>query len=161
VILVFDSSSLIAMARIGRLDLLQELAGEIHIPAAVLEEVATPGDERAGGAEVRRSSWIRVEHVADRRVVEHLRARLGRGESESIVLARELSADFLVLDDAAARRVAEGEGARVIGLLGLLVHARERGMIAKLKPLLEELKATGFYIGDSLYHDLLHRVGEA
>jgi len=161
VILVFDSSSLIALARVGRLDLLHELAGEVHIPGAVFEEVAEHADERPGSAEVRSAPWIQVGRVLDRQAVEHLRGRLGRGEAESIVLARELEADFLVLDDAAARRVAEGEGARVIGLLGLLVHARERGMIAKLKPLLEELKATGFYIGDSLYHDLLHRVGEA
>jgi predicted nucleic acid-binding protein len=82
-------------------------------------------------------------------------------EAESIVLARQLSADFLVLDDAAARRAAKTEGARVIGLLGLLVHARERGTIAELKPLLSELKASGFYIGESLYQALLRRVGEA
>lgn len=56
---------------------------------------------------------------------------------------------------------ADGESVRVIGLLGLLVHAKDRGMIAALKPLLDELKTTGFYFGDSLYHELLRRVGEA
>jgi hypothetical protein len=58
-------------------------------------------------------------------------------------------------------RAARTEGARVIGLLGLLVHARERGTIAELKPLLSELKASGFYIGESLNQALLRRVGEA
>jgi predicted nucleic acid-binding protein len=53
---------------------------------------------------VRRASWIRVGHVVDRDAVERLRGQLGRGEAESIVLARELSADYLILDDAAARR---------------------------------------------------------
>lgn len=159
-ILVLDSSSLIALSRIGRLDLIHELAGEVHIPAAVSEEVGEHSDQRVGRAEVRRAPWIRVGRVTDEKAVELLRGRLGRGEAESIVLARELQADFVVLDDAAARRAAIEERLPVIGLLGLLVHAKERGTIAALKPLLEELKATGFYVGDSLYQDLLRRVGE-
>jgi predicted nucleic acid-binding protein len=160
VILVFDSSSLIALGRIGRLSLVHELGGDVHVREAAFEEVAEPASERPGSAEVRSAPGIHVHRVLDREAVDRLRGRLGRGEAESIVLARQLSADFLVLDDAAARRAARTEGARVIGLLGLLVHAHERGTIAELKPLLAELKASGFYIGESLYQALLRRVGE-
>lgn len=99
--------------------------------------------------------------MEDRDEVERLCVRLGRGEAESIILARELGADFVVLDDATARRVAQSAGARVSGLLGLLILAKERGLIAELKPLLDELKTSGFYIGDSLYQELLHQLGES
>jgi predicted nucleic acid-binding protein len=161
VILVFDSSSLIALARVGRLDLIRGFAEEVHVPTAVFDEVAAQGEGRVGSSELRLASWIRVGRAADQRAVEHLRGRLGRGEAESIVLARELSADFVVLDDATARRAAEREGVHVVGLLGLLVHAKERGMIPALKPLLDELRDAGFHVADSLYRGLLRRVGEA
>lgn len=160
-ILVVDSSSLIALARIGRLGLISDVAREIHIPASVFEEVAALSDERVGGPELRRAPWLRVERVVDGNAVERLCRRLGRGEAESIVLARELSADYVVLDDAAARRAAAEEGVAVIGLLGLLLHAKDRGVIAAVKPLLDELKAAGFHLGDSLYYELLRQVGEA
>ena len=137
-ILVLDASALIALARIGRLDLLRHLAGSAHIPQAVYEEVVTRGAGRPGCTEVAQANWIRRHEVRDRTRVERLCSRAGRGEAEAIVLAREVRADVLVLDDATARRMTEAEGQKAIGLLGLLLHGKERGLIPTLKPILHE-----------------------
>jgi predicted nucleic acid-binding protein len=110
VILALDSSSLIALARIERLDLLHALADEVHIPGAVFDEIAGPFEHRAGGVEARSAPWLRVDPVPNTPELELMRERLGRGEAESIALARHIASDFVVLDDAAARRIAEARG---------------------------------------------------
>lgn len=90
---VLDSSALITLARIGRLELLHQIADVIHVPAAVFEEVVQKGAGRPGSVEVAQAGWILRRDVRDVTSVERLCARVGRGEAEAIVLARELGAD--------------------------------------------------------------------
>ena len=159
-ILVLDSSSLISLARVGRLDTLRRIAGTVHIPEAVYEEVVQTGQERPGSVEVAQAHWIARHQVEDEAAVARLRARVGRGEAEAIVLARELKADVLILDDATARRVAEAEGRSVLGLLGLLLHGKANGSVESVGPILDEMIGAGFFIDDSLYRSILHLAGE-
>lgn len=159
-ILVLDASALITLARIGHLDLLRQTGDEICIPQAVYDEVAGSAPDRPGSREVTQATWLRRENVRDREAVIRLRRRLGRGEAEAIVLAGELGADAVVLDDGTARHAAEQEGRTVVGLLGLLLYHKERGIIGALKPLLDEMIAAGFFIDDALYHHILRQAGE-
>ena len=76
------------------------------------------------------------------------------------MLARELAVDGLILDDATARRAAETEGQKVLGLLGLVLTGKERGMVRALKPILDEMMAAGFFLDDRLYRSILHEAGE-
>jgi len=99
--------------------------------------------------------WVIQHQVQDHDAVGRLTARLGRGEAEAIVLAKELPADFVVLDDATARRIAETEGCHVLGLLGLVVHAKQQGFIPAVKPTLDRIVAAGFYLDDKLYRTIL------
>jgi predicted nucleic acid-binding protein len=160
VILVLDSSALITLARIGRLDLLRQIAGCVHIPEAVYEEVVQAGQGRHGSGEVAQAQWISRHQVQDEGAVVRLRARLGKGEAEAIVLARELQADVLILDDATARRVAEAEGRTVVGLLGLLLHAKLHGLVGAVRPIVDDMVAAGFFLDDSLYRSILDQAGE-
>ena len=157
---VVDSSTLITLARIGRLELSPRITGEVHVPSAVFEEVVTEAESRPGSAEVGGATWVRRGSIRDLTSVERLRARVGRGEAEAIVLAKELGADLLVVDDAPARRVAEAEGLRVVGLLGLLLHAKHRGLVVSIKPLLDEMVAAGFFLDEPRYRSILERAGE-
>lgn len=157
---VVDSSALITLARIGRLDLLHRITGAIQVPNAVFEEIVQKGAGRAGSAEVAQAQWILRRDVRDVASVERLRARVGRGEAEAIVLAKELGADVLVIDDAAARRLAEADGLRVVGLPGLLIDAKHQGFVREIKPLLDEMLAAGFFLDDSRYQSLLRQVDE-
>ncbi|OGB88231.1 MAG: hypothetical protein A3H39_03315 [candidate division NC10 bacterium RIFCSPLOWO2_02_FULL_66_22] len=157
-ILVLDSSALITLARIGRLDILRQIAGTVHIPEAVYEEVVRSGQERPGSVEVAQAQWISRHQVQDEAAVARLRPRVGRGEAEAIVLARELEADALILDDATARQVAEAEGGNVLGLRGVLLHGKAHGLVETVRPILDEMVTAGFFIDDSLYRSILRNV---
>lgn len=157
-ILVLDSSALITLARVGRLDLFRQIAGTAHIPEAVYEEVVQGGRDRPGSLEVSQAGWISRHQVHDRAAVTRLRAR--GGGAEAIVLARELQADALILDDGTARRVAEAEGQNALDLLGLLLHAKVQGLVDTVKPILDEMVAAGFFIDDSLYRLILRQAAE-
>jgi len=90
-----------------------------------------------------------------------LRAALGAGETESIGLALELVAAWLVLDDRPARRLAQGLGLSVIGTLGLLLAGKRRGLLATIKPCLDSLVQHGFHIAPHLYKKVLTDAGES
>jgi len=160
VILVLDASALISLARVGCLSLLRELAEKVYIPEAVYDEVVRSGYGRPGSLEVDQAGWISRRSVQDESVVDRLQPALGRGEAEAIVLAGELEADFVILDDATARRIAEVEGQKVLGLLGLLIRAKELGIVPALKPLLDQIVGAGFFIDATLYQSILRQAGE-
>ena len=89
-----------------------------------------------------------------------LSPRLGAGESEAIALAREIADCILLLDDLAARRAAQSLKIRVSGTVGLIVQAKQRGMITSIRPLLDELLAFDFRISPRLYALALKQADE-
>ena len=159
-IVVANAGPLIALARIGHLELLRLLYGEIHIPPGVRDEVVAAGQECPGAVEVSAANWIHVVKVHDTVAVQLLRDRLGVGESEAIVLAMELNADLLLMDEARGRRVAEGRGLNKTGTVGTLIMAKKRGLISAVRPLLDRLRATGFRMNDELYQTGCRLAGE-
>ncbi len=150
-IVVADAGPLIALAQIGYFNLLRSLYGELRIPSAVRDEVVTSGRGRPGGVEVSGAAWIHVVGVRDTTAVQLLRERLDAGESEAIVLAIELEADLLLIDEARGRRVAEARGLNKTGTVGTLIAAKKRGLISAVTPLLDELRAAGFRMSERLY----------
>ncbi len=159
-ILVLDASPLITLARIGSLDLLRQLADQIVIPDAVYAESVSRAPGRPGSLDLAQADWITCRTVENQALVQQLRTRIGLGESEAIVLTREIGADAVVLDDATARRLAEQEGCRVVGLLGLLVVAKQRGLLSAVRPLLDAMRNSGFFVGDELYATILRQADE-
>ncbi len=100
-ITVSNTSPLLSFAKIGRLDLLENLCRSIYIPRTVHDEITARRD-RPDAQAIVRAKWILVAQVRDRRAVRQLTGKdLDLGESEAIVLARELKADRLLLDDLA------------------------------------------------------------
>ena len=97
-ILVLDSSPLIALARIDRLPLLQRLAEQTIIPAGVYQEIVTAGKNRPGALSIQSTPWLIRQTPIDKSALTRLEQRLGRGETESIVLAKERSGSIVVLD---------------------------------------------------------------
>lgn len=158
--MVCDASTLIALSRIGRLDILEAIAGRITIPEAVYREVVVTGRGRPGSAEVGDAIWIEQRHVSDRSRVARYQAILGIGESEAIVLAKELHAELLILDDGNAREVARAKNLPVVGLLAFLLQAKAQGVIGQVRPLLDALRHHRFFIGDNLYDDMIRIAGE-
>ncbi len=159
-IVVSNTTPLIALAWIEQLELLPMLFGVIYIPQAVHRELHR-NPEKIGSAELIAASWLRVKAVQNTLAVEMLVDELDAGESEAIVLAHELMAGLLLMDERRGRRRAATAGLAIVGTLGILIEARKRGLIGPLRPLLDRLRELPFRMNETLYGDVLRQVGEA
>ena len=158
-----DSSVLIALASIGKLDLIPEVLseGNVIIPEAVHREVVEEGKGRQGAEEVRNADWISSREVSDRSQVKLLKAQLDVGEAQVIALADEINADLLLLDEKEAREIAREMGLRVLGTVGILIRAKKGSIIDSLRKELDNLRNdANFRIGQTLYEKALAEVSE-
>ena len=160
-IVVSDTSPIINLAVIGHIQLLQKLFQKILIPQSVYREVAIVGSGLPGSKEVDTLSWIECVEVNNWPLVKMLRKELDEGEAEAITLAVDNNADFVLLDERIGREVASRLGIQFVGVLGIIIHAKQNGHLDKVKPLIDELiiKA-GFWISPSLYNYVLIKAGE-
>jgi len=162
VIVISNTSPLINLAVIGKLDLLRQLYGTIVIPQAVHYEIAVIGAGQPGADQVERLDWIETVRVAGRAMVASLRLEVDEGEAEAIALASELEADLLLLDERRGRVVASRLGLKFVGLLGVLVEAKQRGFVSTIRPIMDDLiKNAGFWIRQELYDRVLQVADES
>lgn len=160
-IIVSDTSPIINLAMIGRLDLLPALFGKVVIPQKVFEEITINGAEMPGSEEVRGAEWVIVKTCVNTTLVIALRLQVDAGEAEAIVLAMELKTDLLLIDEKLGRQVAKGFDLPIIGLLGVLKLAKQHGLISEIKPVLDQLiQQAGFRIARELYLAVLQMEGE-
>lgn len=161
-IIVSNSSPLISLSSIGLFDLLPLIYGNIHIPDAVYEEVVIKGAGRAGAQSVASATWITRYTLADQQAAIKFRnkTKLQRGEAEAILLALEIGARNVILDDAPARKVAAAHNLIVIGVVGILLAAKKRQLITTVRKAMDDLRAAGAYIHPALYREVLRRAGE-
>jgi uncharacterized protein len=150
VIVVADTSPLIALGQVDQLSLLERLFGEVLVPPAVVREagLALP-------------DFIRERALSRPIPAAVLRASLDPGESEALSLALELGADRLILDERPARHVAQGLGLPIIGVLGILLASKQKGLIPTVRPILDALVKNRFRLTPDLYEWLLTEAGEA
>jgi len=161
VIVVSNASPVLNLAVVGHLGLLRQLYGRIIVPRAVYCEVVVAGMGQPGAAEVKAADWVESRQVANETVVASLRLEVDQGEAEAIALAIELRADLLLLDERRGRAIASRLGMRFVGLLGILVEAKRRGLVATVRPVLDNLIAkAGFWITPELYNRVLQAAGE-
>ncbi len=157
--IVADSGPIISFARAGRLDLLKQVTNELIIPDAVFQEIVVSGDDKPGAEEVKHDLWIKRATVQDRSLLENMPGKLSRGESEAILLAKELDA-YLLVDELEARKEASRLGISYFGSLRIIKEGKNRGIILKAKPVLDELIASSTYLDESLYQRFLREMGE-
>lgn len=160
-IVVADAGPLIALGRIGRLELLLALYGEVVVPGAVWNEIVVAGGERAGAAAVRDARWIEQVAVDEAdELFASLRTTLDAGESAAICLASRQNADLILLDERKGRAIAKRLGLRVKGTLGVLVSARRLGALEAVAPAIRALELSGIYIAPTLARAILEAVDE-
>ena len=153
---IANTTPLIALANIDRLELLRELYGTIIVPQAVIDEIIRePAKQR-----VRNAAWIKVEAIRDPSQKDIFRARLHAGEVEVIILAREQKADLVIIDDDAAKKTAKFLGLNVTGTLGILLKAKREGYLEKVEPIMNELILDGLFISDTVKRYVLKEAGE-
>ncbi|MCY7328187.1 MAG: DUF3368 domain-containing protein [Saprospiraceae bacterium] len=161
-IVVSDTSPIGSLFLINRLELLPAIFKEVIIPAKVFQELLVL--ETSFGYDlspIKSAPWLFIRQAVDKEAVKRFYKELDAGESEAIVLAQEIHADFLLIDESEGRIVAQREGLQVIGLLGVLMQAKRKGFIEALKPIMEELRIVAdFRISETLYQSILHQMGE-
>jgi predicted nucleic acid-binding protein len=153
-IVVSDSSVVSNLLRLGAEGLLFDLFQEVVIPAAVEAEL------RRFHASL--PARIVVRAPVGQAEVQRLLKELDAGEAEAIVLAQELHANWVLMDEKLGRQIARREGVRPLGLGGVLLQAKARGLIAEIRSYLNRLeKEAGFYLSDDVKRELLNRAGES
>jgi len=157
---VVNTSPLIFLSHLDRLDLLHAEGREVVIPRAVLDEVLARADCASTVVQQARKTWLKVKEVSDRIGLELIRADLHGGEAEAMMLAKELSAERLVIDDQDARRFADRAGIKTIGTLGLLLAAKRKGQVSSVRHEIEKLQSAGFRVNPRLVAAVLKEAGE-
>jgi predicted nucleic acid-binding protein len=154
VIIVSDTTAITSLLKIGRTSLLNELFGEVLIPDGVKVELLKYHSQVP--------EFLRVCRVENKAEVTLLRKEIDEGEAQAIVLAQELQANALLIDDKQGRLLAESRGLRCIGLAGALLMAKENGLIVSLREILNDLETTAnFYLEARLRNALLAKAREA
>lgn len=163
---VCDSSTLIHLAGIGRLDLLRSFYGTVLIPPAVFREVVTEGGTRWPARMVAQAvseGWIQIASDALPEAA-NLRqdGKLHAGEAEAIALLQARRSDgVLVMDEAYGRSEGRRRGLVVTGILGILLRAKREGLIVSLRVEMERLRReSGFFLHEELVQQILELAGE-
>ena len=160
-IVVSNTTPLIGLSQIQRFDLLRRLFGEITIPQAVYDEAVVAGREEGGARrEVSESPWIQTIRVKDYLAVEVLLDEMDLGEAETIVLARELGAELVLMDEKKGRRKLSQMGIDKIGTLGILLKAKQMGLLELIRPEIEKLQQQSFSMSQKVVEAVLREAGE-
>jgi len=147
-IVISDSSPLIALSIIDKLDILPKLFKRIYVPNAVFQEVVRTDKPFAKELEIFLSG--RTKNVLNKMAVKILSADIGAGEAEAIVLALELQLSIVLIDDLKARKFAVMNGLKIIGTMGILLKAKNEGLIKAIKPLISKLLNNDIRISNTI-----------
>ena len=156
-LIVADSSALVALATCRALALLAELYDDVKVPPAVYDELIVAGKPQA-----EQLAKFLSGHVVDVDTARFVvtAGGLGQGEVEAMALYKSLAADYLLIDDRRARIIAEANEIRCIGALGVLLLAKHKNLINKVAPYIEILKQSPLHYSELLLARVLQLVDE-
>lgn len=143
---ISDTSCLIALEKIGKLEILKLLFEIVFIT----EEVQLEFGQSL-------PAWITVAKNQNIRKYMELRNVLDSGESSSIAFALSLENSLLIIDESKGRKIALDHGLEIVGTLGLLVIAKKRGLLGDLENVVNDLTNKGFRISEKLIKLLLQK----
>jgi uncharacterized protein len=158
--LVCDTSMLLYLGRIGKADLLPSLYKQIYVPAQVLAELDTGRLLRRDTIDPRKSGWVTTVPVSQEDINFLPENHLGIGEISVIAYSTKHAGCVAGLDDRLARLFAESLGVKVTGMIGTLLKAKQKGLIASVSSLLDAARNNGFRIGAELYREAVRLAGE-
>lgn len=147
--IIADTSCFIILSKIGALELLQKLYGQIITTSDIAEEFGEILPE-----------WVIIKEVEDKFKQKILELQIDKGESSAIALAIEMPDSTLVLDDFKARKIAQQLGLTITGTIGVIVKAKLEGKMAAITPYLDKIKSTNFRISAEIEQQALKEVKE-
>lgn len=155
-IVVSDTSPVLCLAYLDKLFLLQKLFKLVIIPDTVYHELINSRLSLEQKEFLKNTAWIKIYPPLKNQQLEALLAELDYAEAEAIALAKQLNADYLLIDEDAGRRLAISEGVKIMGVIGILIEGKKAGLIDSIKPLLNDLRnKVGFHISDKLYEYII------
>jgi predicted nucleic acid-binding protein len=154
---VANTTPLISLASIGKLELLKDIFGEIIIADAVYNEIKA---KKGYGYSEIDTDYIKVQSIKGIAYRDFLLSQLDLGETETIILAKEIDADFVIIDENIAYKIAKSSELNVVRTLSILLRAKEKGLIPALKPLLDEMILKGRWYSQRVYKTILEQAGE-
>ena len=156
-IVVSNTTPIISLASIRRIDILKHLFGEIIVPQAVYNEIKA---KKSYGHKEIDLDFIQVKNVKGELYKDLLLNQLDLGEAETILLAKELNADIAIIDENLAYKIAQNSGLDVTRTLSILLKAKNMGIIDNIKPLLDEMISKGRWYSQKVYDSFLKKIGE-
>lgn len=160
-----NSSPLIYLAKIGRLNLIKNVYGQIWIPEAVFNEAVTQGKilkiTDASIIEEAVDKWILKERISPETDLKYAllddNNKIGQGEKQALKLCKQLNADIFIVDDKEARRVSRILKIKPIGTCGVLVQAHKKGLIStnEAQQILDDLIEAKFRIDPTVYRSII------
>lgn len=156
---ICNTSPLYYLHLVGQLDLLPRLYSRVRIPPAVREELQAGEKKGVPTPRPEELPWLEIQESVNRALLPMV-IDLGRGEAEAIALALEDPGSLLILDDSLGRRIAGLSGLTFTGTLGVLIRAKQSGLLAEIRPTLQALEQTTMYLGKELIAMALREAGE-
>jgi len=148
-IIISDTSCLILLSKIGEIDLLNKLGDKVYITSIIKEEF---------GKEL--PDWMTTKNPSDRHYQRIIEMELDRGEASAIALGLEEEQAILIIDDLKGRKVADKLKIRYSGTFGLILRAKQVGIIENVKPILEKVRLTNFRFSEKLFDIIIEEAGE-
>lgn len=148
-VVISDTTCLIILTKINEIEILSKLYSQVLTTDEVQKEFGQP-----------LPVWIEIKSPKDKSKLHLIEQQIDKGEASAIALALEIPECTIILDDLKARKVAESYGLKITGTLGILIKARNTGVIKSIKPYLEKIKNTDFRLTDEIENEVLKQAGE-
>lgn len=155
---VSNTTPIISLLKLNRLELLQKIYNQINIPTAVYKEIEA-GNLKEYYLDLSKIEWINILEIKNTQALKYF-LDLDQGEAEAIVLATEINADLILIDEKIGRFYAKHANLNLTGTIGILIKAKSMGLINDLKAILDELIKKDVWISQKLRNEILKMVGE-
>lgn len=155
---VSNTTPIISLLKLSKLDLLQKLYGEINIPKAVYEEIEA-GKQKMFYQNLAKISWINILEIENKQALNYF-IDLDKGEAEAIILATEINADLTIIDEKLGRFYAKNTGLKITRTIGTLLKAKTKGFVKEIKPLIIELEKQNVWFSNTFINQVLSKAGE-
>jgi len=146
--IITNTTPVLSLLKIDKLDLLKELYGEVTVPNAVYQEIEK-GKHKPYYQDLKLVDWIKIEQIKNTDSLAFF-VDLDKGEAEVLILAKEQKADLVILDEIMGRRYAKRLELNLTGTMGVLLKAKEKGMIDSIREILTELTEKGTWLNPKL-----------
>jgi len=151
--IITNTTPILSLLKIDKLNLLKRLYGGVTVPNAVYEEIEK-GKHKSYYKDLKQVDWITIEHIKNPDSLTFF-VDLDKGEAEVLILAKEQNADLVILDEIMGRRYAKQLELNLTGTLGVLLKAKKKGIISSIREILKELTEKGTWLNPKLIKKLI------